>query len=96
MPGAPVGQWALKLEHMGAGLDWSVSYFDGYDLQPDLGIDRLSPSGLDLLFPHHELFETDASHHPRHLDRVRENIQLDLLRDARTTRELGCVELMVE
>jgi hypothetical protein len=54
-PRAPVSQWAVKLEQMGVGLDWSVSYFDGYDLLPDLGIDRVTPTGIDLLFHHRRI-----------------------------------------
>lgn len=26
-------EWALKLDHSGSGLDWSVSYFEGYERQ---------------------------------------------------------------
>lgn len=51
-PGAPVGQWALKLEQVGTRVDWSLSYFDGFDLIPDLGVDRLLPGSLDLLLRH--------------------------------------------
>jgi len=29
-------QWALKLDQSGAKVDWSVSYFDGFNLNPDL------------------------------------------------------------
>jgi hypothetical protein len=29
-------QWALKLDQSGANIDWSVSYFDGFNLNPDL------------------------------------------------------------
>jgi hypothetical protein len=31
-------QWAMKLERSGGALDWSVSYFDGFDLNPDIGL----------------------------------------------------------
>jgi hypothetical protein len=55
VPGAPVSQWAFKLEQLGAGFDWSVSYYDGYDLLPDLGVDRVTPTGLDLLFRHRRI-----------------------------------------
>jgi hypothetical protein len=51
-PGAPVSQWAVKLEQVGAGLDWSLSYFDGFDVSPDLAVDRLIPGRLDLLLRH--------------------------------------------
>jgi hypothetical protein len=34
-------QWALKLDQSGKELDWSVSYFDGYDLSGDLSAARV-------------------------------------------------------
>jgi hypothetical protein len=35
----PGDQWAVRVEQTGRAVDWSVSYFDGRDLFPDLGID---------------------------------------------------------
>src|SRR5204863_5443408 len=35
--------------------DWSVSYFDGLDLFPDLQVAGLSASGLDLVLLHHRV-----------------------------------------
>jgi hypothetical protein len=32
-----------------------VSYFDGYDLFPDLGLDTVRPDGVDLLLRHHRI-----------------------------------------
>lgn len=29
-------QWAVKLDQSGKAVDWSVSYFDGFDLTPDI------------------------------------------------------------
>ena len=29
-------QWAIKFDQSGKAIDWSVSYYDGYDLSPDL------------------------------------------------------------
>lgn len=29
-------QWAVKYDESGKAIDWSVSYYDGYDLSPDL------------------------------------------------------------
>ena len=29
-------QWAIKYDQSGKAIDWSVSYYDGYDLSPDL------------------------------------------------------------
>jgi len=41
-------QWALKWDAQRAGLDWSVSYFDGYDPFPDLNVAALSAAGVDV------------------------------------------------
>jgi len=35
-PSAAERQWALRAERSGERLDWSVSFFDGYERQPDL------------------------------------------------------------
>ncbi len=34
-------QWAVKLDQSGKDIDWSVSYFDGYDLNGDLSAARV-------------------------------------------------------
>ena len=34
-------QWAVKLDQSGKEIDWSVSYFDGYDLNGDLSAARV-------------------------------------------------------
>jgi hypothetical protein len=36
-PEWPGNQWALRVEQTGRAVDWSVSYFQGRDLSPDLG-----------------------------------------------------------
>ena len=41
-------QWALKIERSGGEVDWSVSYFDGHDPDPDLSIDGAGPAGVAL------------------------------------------------
>lgn len=51
-PGGLLGQWAVKLDHTGKSLDWSVSYFDGFDLTPNLGIGSIDASGVELLQRH--------------------------------------------
>ena len=53
LPGDPVTQGAFKIEQTGGRVDWSLSYFDGFDLFPDLGIDTVRPTGVDLLLRHH-------------------------------------------
>lgn len=55
LPDNPVGQWGIKVEQTGKALDWSVSYFDGFDLSPDLGIDRATSSSVELLLRHHRV-----------------------------------------
>ena len=55
VPHDPVLQGALKIERVGGRVDWSLSYFDGIDLFPDLQIDRIHASGLDLVLRHHRI-----------------------------------------
>jgi hypothetical protein len=55
VPADPVSQWAVKLDHTGGGFDWSVSYVDGFDPFPDLGIDRVTSAGVELLHRHHRI-----------------------------------------
>lgn len=38
-------QWALKIDQSGKAVDWSLSYFDGLDLNPDIGLGLLRPNG---------------------------------------------------
>jgi hypothetical protein len=45
-PEWPGDQWALRVEQTGRDVDWSVSYFRGRDLTPDLGA-RLAPAMSD-------------------------------------------------
>jgi hypothetical protein len=40
----PGDQWALRAEHTGGAVDWSMSFFQGLDLSPDLE-PRVIPSG---------------------------------------------------
>ena len=61
-------QWAVRLEQTGRLVDWSVSYFDGLDLFPDLALGALSigPGGapaVEVLLQHHRLhvFGADAA-----------------------------------
>ena len=54
-PDEPVLQGALKIESTGGAVDWSVSYFDGFDLLPDLQLAGARPSGLDVVLTHHRI-----------------------------------------
>ncbi len=54
------GQWATKIEQTGKAVDWSLSYFDGFDPFPDLGVGsvRLGAGGtplIEVLLRHHRL-----------------------------------------
>lgn len=52
----PVGdQFAFKLEQSGQAVDWSLSYFRGFDLNPDISISAISPGALDLSLQHHRI-----------------------------------------
>jgi hypothetical protein len=48
-------QFAVKLDHTGGDVDWSVSYFSGYDRMPDLSIGELSASGIRLDLSSHRV-----------------------------------------
>ena len=39
-------QWAVKLDQSGKAVDWSVSYFDGFDLTPDVSFGGINANGL--------------------------------------------------
>ena len=47
-------QWAIKYDQSGKAIDWSVSYYDGYDLSPDLSASpvyehyRIKVLGMDI------------------------------------------------
>ena len=49
------GQYALKLEQSGHTVDWSLSYFQGFDLNPDIAIDSIQPGALVLSLQHHRV-----------------------------------------
>ncbi len=48
-------QLAFKFDYAGHELDWSLSYFDGYDTIPDLALTGVSPSGLTVGLTNHRL-----------------------------------------
>lgn len=45
-------QFAARLDRVGAGFDWSVSYFDGVDRDPNFRIAELGASGLTVALVH--------------------------------------------
>ncbi len=48
-------QYALKLEQAGQDIDWSLSYFHGFDLNPDISIASPPPPALNLALRHHRI-----------------------------------------
>lgn len=48
-------QWAIKIEQSSQAVDWSLSYFNGYDLNPDVGIDNVTHAGVTLGLNHHRI-----------------------------------------
>lgn len=46
--------FATKFERSGKDVDWSVSYYDGFDLNPDISVKSVAPSGaMTMLLSHH-------------------------------------------
>jgi len=54
-PDPTLNQWAVKLEQTEKTVDWSLSYFDGLDPFPDLGIGKVNLSRVDLHFSNHRI-----------------------------------------
>ena len=48
-------QWALKLDQSGKAVDWSVSYYDGLDLVPDISFGGPAPGGIVAQISHHRV-----------------------------------------
>ena len=53
-------QWALKLDQSGGTVDWSVSYYDGFDLNPDLS-PGAAPSVTYLDYNRTRVYGVDAA-----------------------------------
>ena len=47
--------WALKLDRSGGAVDWSVSYFDGFDLSADLSLATATGTSSTIALQHHRL-----------------------------------------
>lgn len=58
-PRDPTGQAGFKLDHSGAGVDWSVSCARAIDKTPDLRQD--TPTRLDLIYQRVEMYGADAA-----------------------------------
>lgn len=48
-------QFAFKLEQSGLAVEWSLSYFRGFDLNPDISISATPPGALALSLRHHRV-----------------------------------------
>jgi hypothetical protein len=48
-------QFALKLEQSGQTVDWSMSYFRGFDLNPDIRVATVVPGTTTLMLQHHRI-----------------------------------------
>jgi hypothetical protein len=51
-PSGAARQWALRAERSGERVDWAVSFFDGYERQPDLRPEGLTPGGARVGLAH--------------------------------------------
>jgi hypothetical protein len=58
-PEGTARQGALRLEQSGGKVDWSVSWFSGLDLNPDLALREVDGAGT-LVFEHHRLHAIGA------------------------------------
>jgi hypothetical protein len=51
----PGDQWAVRAEQTGRAVDWSVSYFSGKDMAPDLGIAVAATATPGIRLAHHRV-----------------------------------------
>lgn len=54
-PRWPGDQWAVRVEQTGRDVDWSVSYFRGHDLTPDLGVGFAADLDAVVVLSHHRI-----------------------------------------
>lgn len=54
-PSPTFAQWAVKLDHSGGVVDWSLSYFDGYDVIPDLRLGRVRTPAVPVTLTHNRI-----------------------------------------
>jgi len=55
LPNEPVSQYAVKLEQTGSKVDWSLSFFDGFDLYPDLQIVGMTLTTVNVAQTYHRI-----------------------------------------
>jgi hypothetical protein len=58
-PNDPSGQFGLKIDHSGGGVDWSLSYAQVIDKTPDLRLG--TPTNLDLIYQPIQMYGADAA-----------------------------------
>src|SRR5688572_19275490 len=51
----PGDQWAVRVEQTGRAVDWSISYFSGKDMAPDLGVVARNGAPPGILLSHHRV-----------------------------------------
>ena len=56
-PGETVG---LRVDHTGGGIDWSVSFMRGLDLQPDLRLASMTPGTMNVNLDHNRVWVAGA------------------------------------
>jgi hypothetical protein len=62
-PTHPAGQFGIKLDHSGEGVDWSLSYAHSINRTPDLALLSEGPTGISvgLLYRHVDVIGADAA-----------------------------------
>jgi len=55
LPNEPVSQFAFKVDQTGGKVDWSISFFDGFDLYPDAEIVGMSPTKVYVAQTYHHI-----------------------------------------
>ncbi len=62
-PTEPVSQFAVKVDQTGGKMDWSASFFDGFDLYPDLEIVGMGLSKVNIapIYHHIQVVGADAA-----------------------------------
>jgi hypothetical protein len=55
LPTEPASQFAVKVDQTGRQVDWSVSFFDGFDLYPDLEIVEMSLTKINVAPTYHHI-----------------------------------------
>ena len=55
LPSEPVTQYAAKIEQTGGKVDWSLSFFDGFDLYPDLQLVGMTLTTVSVAQTYHRV-----------------------------------------